>query len=319
MAKNDAHLPARQGAAADADAGMVLALDIGNTETRIGLFDLGAPAAAADATGAANSASAATTTSASDVASEASEARNAASLAPKAAWSLTTPAALTADEALLALEGVFGMLPEGRPACAGAIVSCVVPALTDAWCAAARTACGGARVLVVGPGLKTGLPMDYRDPAEVGPDRIADMMAARERYGAPAIVIDMGTTTNFTVLDREGSFAGGIIAAGMRLSARMLPEHAARLSMMEVRAPRSVIGKSTREAMQAGVVLGEAARTDGLINMIWDELGYTTPLIATGADAHGIAALSRHEVEVDPDLTLRGLALLYQANRAKKK
>lgn len=288
MAKQDASLAAAdEGNLPTSDPRMVLALDVGNTETRIGLFAL------------------------DDV--------DATVPSPAAAWSLTTPSALTADEALLSLSGVFAML-DAKPSCAGAIVSCVVPALTDAWCAAAKAACSGTRPLVVGPGLKTGLPMDYRDPAEVGPDRIADVVAAKARYGAPAIIVDLGTTTNLTVLDRAGSFAGGIIAAGMRLSARMLPENAARLSMMELRAPRSVIGKSTREAMQAGVVLGEVARIDGLVDLIWEELGYRTQLVATGTDAAAIAALSRHKgIAVDTDLTLAGLALLYQANRPKKR
>lgn len=295
---------------------MLLALDVGNTETRVGLFALDGLEAidARTANDAAKkSAQGATNGCGADGAAEPR------TPSPAAAWSLTTSAALTADEALLSLSGLFNM-GGNAPACAGAIVSCVVPALTDAWVAAAKAACSGARPLVVGPGLKTGLAMDYRDPAEVGPDRIADVVAAKTRYGAPSIVIDLGTTTNLTVLDRAGSFAGGIIAAGMRLSARMLPENAARLSMMELRAPRSVIGKSTREAMQAGVVLGEVARMDGLVDLIWEELGYETQLVATGTDAAAIAALSRHEaIAVDPDLTLTGLALLYQANRPKKR
>ena len=168
---------------------------------------------------------------------------------------------------------------------------------------------------MVGPGLKTGLKMRYDDPSEVGADRVADVVAARAEYGAPAVVVDLGTTTNFEVLDADGAFAGGIIAPGLALGARSLSEAAARLPMIELRAPASVIGRNTRAAMQSGVVLGEVARIDGLLDAVMGELGADVPVVMTGDGAGAMAALLRHEATVDDTLTLRGLWHLWCANR----
>ena len=156
--------------------------------------------------------------------------------------------------------------------------------------------------------------MRYNDPAEIGADRIADLVAARALYGAPCVVVDWGTTTNFEVIDRDGAFLGGAIAPGLRLSVASLSQAAARLSVVEVKAPPSVIGKNTREAVQSGAVLGEAARVDGMIDLVWAELGYETPVVASGGDAAGMAALMRHAVHVEEDLSLQGLCLLHRMN-----
>ena len=204
------------------------------------------------------------------------------------------------------------LMGEGLPD--EAILACVVPTLTDVWRRALAAACG-CRPLVVGPGLKTGLKMRYDDPSEVGADRVADVVAARAEYGAPAVVVDLGTTTNFEVLDADGAFAGGIIAPGLALGARSLSEAAARLPMIELRAPASVIGRNTRAAMQSGVVLGEVARIDGLLGAVMGELGTDAPVIMTGDGAGAMAALLRHEATVDDTLTLRGLWHLWRANR----
>ena len=201
-----------------------------------------------------------------------------------------------------------------RPA--GSILSCVVPDLVDVWARALHAECGR-RTLVVGPGLKTGIRMRYRDPAEVGPDRVADLAAALADYGGPLVVVDLGTTTNFEVLDAEGTFVGGIIAPGLALGAKALAQAAARLPRVELKAPASVIGTSTREAMQAGVVMGEVARIDGLVDLVLSELGCEAPVVVTGADATAMAALLRHEARADDTLTLRGLRRLYELNRRR--
>lgn len=224
---------------------------------------------------------------------------------------LTTPAHITADEARIQLEQVFALMPKSP--LDGVVLSCVVPTLTDPWRTALGRACS-CRPLVVGPGIKTGVCMNYDDPAEVGPDRIADAVAARATYGAPVLAIDLGTTTNFEVIDEHGAFAGGIIAPGVALGARSLARAAARLPVIELRAPKRVIGRSTRAAMQSGVVLGEAARIDGLIDAVFSELGYEAPIALTGDGASSLAALLRHDVAVDNTLTLRGLALIWRAN-----
>lgn len=259
-----------------------------------------------------------------------------------ATWGHATSRRLTADEATLilldflrALEGgvahvdaealerlddVLGSPAEARAFASSparpvdGIVSSVVPSLTDVWVEALARFCGRAP-LVVGPGLKTGLKMRYSDPGEVGGDRVADMVATVRTYGSPAVVVDLGTTTNIEVLDESGAFAGGLIAPGPRLSAEMLANAAARLPLVEIKAPGAVVGRSTREAMQSGMVLGEVARVDGLIDMIWDELGYQTSIILSGRDAEVLGALMRHEVKVDQTLTLRGLVMLHEANR----
>ena len=233
----------------------------------------------------------------------------------EATWKVTTTERMTADEARMRMAGLFDMLERDRrrAICDDAVIASVVPGLTDAWVTATR-ALTGRRPLVVGPGVKTGVKMRYNDPGELGADRVADLVAARTAYTAPFIVVDLGTTTNFEVVDEGGSFVGGIIAPGVKLSAKALSDAAAQLAMVDLKAPASVVGKNTREAMQAGVVMGEVALIDGLIDMIWADCGYTTPVILVGQDAETIAALMAHAVTVDQTLALRGLLELYTAN-----
>lgn len=230
---------------------------------------------------------------------------------------LTTARHVTTDEAEMCLREVLAFLDVPGPV-GGAILSCVVPTLTDTWRMALGRVCES-RPLVVGPGLKTGLRMRYNDPSEVGPDRIADVVAAREAYGTPVVVVDLGTTTNIEAVDGEGAFLGGIIAPGMRLGLRAVSDAAARLPLVEIAAPRHPIGRSTQEAMQSGIVLGEAARIDGLLGAVTAELGQEAPIVLTGDDAPSMAGLLQHEVRVDETLTLRGLALLWQRNRRPRR
>ena len=181
-------------------------------------------------------------------------------------------------------------------------------------------------MLTVGPGLKTGMPVHYDDPAEIGPDRIADAVAARAVYGSPCIVIDLGTTTNIEVIDTHGTFVGGVIAPGLALGARSLSAAAARLPQVEPSAPTHVIGRNTREAMRSGVVLGEVARIDGMLDMVLAEMRSTkaagegsVPIVITGDDAEALAALVGHSLTVDDALTLRGLAELYRINQKPRR
>lgn len=248
-----------------------------------------------------------------------------------ASWEFATKDRMTPDEARLDIANFFFMFERDRrlgrvapvasraaqseaaPDPDDAILSSVVPDLTDAWVTALTVECGR-RPFVVGPGLKTGLKMHYNDPSEVGSDRVATLVAAREAYGFPLVVVDLGTTTNFDVLDADGAFAGGVIAPGIALSASALARAAARLPVIEIKVPSSVIGKSTREAMQAGVVLGEVARIDGLVDAIEKELGSKTRVIATGVQAAAVAALSERVECADESLVLRGLGMLYALN-----
>lgn len=259
--------------------GAVLTVDVGNTTTRFGLF-------AVDGS------------------------------APELVGSceFTTLSPLTRDEARVQIAQALALMGEGSAD--GAILSCVIPSLTDTWRQALAVA-SATKPLVVGPGLKSGVQMKYDDPSEVGPDRVADVVAARAAYGAPAIVVDLGTTTNFEAIDEHGAFAGGIIAPGAALGARSLAQAAARLPIIELRAPKRVIGRSTRAAMQSGVVLGEVARIDGLLDAMVAEMGCATEpqVIITGDGAATIAALLRRTATVDDALTLRGLALLWKSNQ----
>ena len=161
---------------------------------------------------------------------------------------------------------------------------------------------------------------------EIGPDRIADAVAARAVYGSPCIVIDLGTTTNIEVIDARGTFVGGVIAPGLALGARSLSAAAARLPQVEPSAPTHVIGRNTREAMRSGVVLGEVARIDGMLDMVLAEMRTTkaagegdVPIVITGDDAEALAALVGHSLTVDDALTLRGLAELYRINQKPRR
>jgi type III pantothenate kinase len=206
-----------------------------------------------------------------------------------------------------------GFLENSQPE--DGIISCVVPNLTTVWKHAVSEALT-CRPLVVGPGLKTGLRMHFNDPAEVGPDRIADVVAARHLYGSPLVVVDLGTSTSFAVINKDGDYVGGLIASGLELSARALSQAAARLPVIDVVRPSKVIGKSTKEAMQSGFVLGEAARIDGLLRAIWSELGYETSVVVTGESASAIVELLSIKSNVEEALTLQGLSLLYDLNRS---
>lgn len=238
-------------------------------------------------------------------------------------WHISTPNAMTSDEAIIALNGFFRTQERERAvpdfsAPSGAIVASVVPSLTDAWTQAAHKICGR-RPLVVGPGLKTGLRMNYDDPAEIGADRIADLIAAYTLFDGAFVIVDLGTTTNFAVVDAKGVFRGGIIAPGFKLSTEALVKGAARLHAVDLKPPSKVIGTNTRDALRSGIILGEVARIDGMIEKIWEELGYETEVLAAGPGISEIACLSKHINHIEENLTMRGLRILYTKNRDGKK
>ena len=228
-------------------------------------------------------------------------------------WEASTPGRLTTDEARQQARFVIDEL---CPGCVpdGAILSCVVPSHTDTW-ASALTDVAASRALVVGPRLRCGVRMRQDDPAGVGADRVANVAAAKELTGAPAIVVSLGETTNLEVVDEDGAFAGGIITPGLMLGVRALADAAARLPMVEPHLPHAVIGRNTREAMQSGAVYGEVARIDGLLDMAMEELGYPASIVLAGRYAKVISPLLGREHSVDEVLTLRGLALIWHANR----
>jgi len=172
-----------------------------------------------------------------------------------------------------------------------------------------------AELLVVGPGVKTGIQIHYDDPREVGPDRIMNAVAAREKYGAPAIVVDFGTSTNFDVVSSSGDYVGGVLAPGVEVSMDALFTRAARLVKVDYVEPPAVIGKTTSSALQSGLVYGFAGQVDGIVGAIRSELGADAQVVATGGLADLIAPHSKTISRIDPFLTLDGLRIVWQLNR----
>ena len=253
---------------------MILAIDVGNTQTVIGLFD-----------------------------GERLDGH----------WRISTDATLTSDELRIKLQGLLGTEGLAWGDVERVIVSSVVPNLTEAYEEVARKATGTAP-MVVGPGLKTGMPIKYDNPHEVGADRIVNGVAAYEALGGPVVIVDFGTATTIDVVDAGGAYLGGAIAPGLETSAEALFAKAARLSKVDLEDPGAVIGKNTRSSVQAGLLLGEAARVDGLVRRVWSELGVETRVLATGGLAERMAPLCETITDVDPDLTLKGLLIVYRRN-----
>lgn len=228
-------------------------------------------------------------------------------------WRVGTDATMTADELHVKISALLEMAGHEGGSIDGMVIASVVPALTTAYEELGERLTG-TRPLVVGPGLKTGLPIAYENPREVGADRIVNAIAAIAVFGAPVIVIDFGTATTLDVVDRGGSYLGGAIAPGVETSAEALFRRAARLSAVDLDPPAHVIGRNTRESIQSGLLFGEAARVDGLVRRTIAELGYECTVVATGGLAERIAPLCETVSAVDGDLTLKGLALVWERN-----
>jgi type III pantothenate kinase len=228
-------------------------------------------------------------------------------------WRVATEAERTGDELGVVVGQLLELRDLGFEDVGGVCLSSTVPPLVRAYEEFARDY-ATAPLLVLGPGTKTGIPIVYDDPREVGPDRIANAVAARERYGAPCIVVDFGTSTNFDIVSAAGEYVGGVLAPGFEISMEALFARAARLVKVDFSAPPSVIGKTTVAGLQSGMVYGFAGQVDGIVKRVRGEVGETAPVIATGGLAELIAPHAETIDTVDPFLTLEGLRLVWGRN-----
>lgn len=256
---------------------MFLAIDVGNTQTTLGLFDDGGSLAHG--------------------------------------WRMSTDAAETSDMLHARLWSFLAKDGLDLAAVTEAGVASVVPALERAWrrCLGANL---GREPLVVRAGDACGMEVAMPDPRQVGADRIANALAARRTYGAPVIVVDFGTATNIDVVDERGRYRGGAISPGLMLSAGALFSRAAKLASIPVEAPERALGDSTEAALQSGLVIGAAAQAEGLVARIRAELGAPhATVVGTGGLARTVARATDLFDAIDPDLTLRGIREIWLAGR----
>lgn len=225
-------------------------------------------------------------------------------------WRIETNPARTEDEHAVLLRELLR-----DAAISGAALSCVVPALTPTFRALARKYLG-CELLVVAPGIRTGLQMRYETPHTLGSDRLVNAVAAHARTGGAAIAVDFGTATKIEYVTPDGAYAGGVICPGIRIASQALFARAARLAQVELARPARVIGRSTAHALQAGIVLGHAAAVDGLVRRIRREQGVAARVFATGGLAPLVAGAAETIDEVDEFLTLDGLRLIHARNAA---
>lgn len=228
-------------------------------------------------------------------------------------WRLSTVRERTADEYKLFFAGLLRQDGHRLEEVGGVALSSVVPEAKEAMIAVAGDLVDG-EVVVVGPGTRTGMAIHIDHPHEVGADRVVNSVAALDRYGAPVIIVDFGTSTNFDVVDATGSYVGGAIAPGLEVSEDALIAATAALRRVEIHEPRSPIGKNTVEAMQSGLIYGHAGLVDGILERLAVAVGGDPATVATGGLAPTIVPHCRVVSVVDQRLTLDGLRLIYQRN-----
>lgn len=230
-------------------------------------------------------------------------------------WRMGTSHQRSPDEYGALLEQFLGHVGRALADVRAAAMASVVPPVEWGLVHALEEYCRVAP-LVVGPGIKTGLKIKIDNPREIGADRIVNAVAALERYPGPMIVVDFGTATTFDAIDAEGAYLGGAIAPGINISIEALFQNASKLPRVPFLKPPAVIGRNTVHAMQAGLYHGYAGLVDGIIEAMLLELGGEVRILATGGLGKVLSPASRHIREVDTLLTLRGLRILHERNRA---